>query len=359
MKQILAASLLLAGTFAVADEGQRYIHYPVTITTPGEYRVTRDLAALTGNALTIDADGVELDLGGHILTTGDASAAVIRIVAGHTGITIHDGVLQGGFSGIIYDSATGNARMRIEQVNIYGSGDYCIYLAGVDHVDFLHNQVRDCAEEAVYIQGLSSQFTGRFIANEIADVNGGGLYLFGLRGGEVRDNQVVNTGMATSNAGGIVLTGDLALPAGGNTVSGNRIVDGQGNTRGIHVTEASLNNLITGNVLAGNGGDGLHVESDGNRIVDNMVDAGGRDGIRVDAARNTVRSNQVRGNTGEGIRVGGNFNLLDANLAEVNGSHGIWFDASGMHVYRNNMLRDNGVGSVGGAGKTNGGGTIL
>jgi parallel beta-helix repeat protein len=359
MKRILTALFLLAGAFAAADEGQRYIHQPAIITEPGEYRVVRNLAVVTGSVLTIDADGVDVDLGGHTLASDDSAAAVLRIAAGHTDISIHDGALEGGLSGIIYDSATGHARIRVEQVRIQSTEDDCIYLVGVDHVELLHSRILGCAEEGVHVQGMQAEFTGRFIGNEIANVHGGGLYLFGLRSSEVRDNQIVNAGMVTPDAGGIVLTGNPTQPVGGNTVSGNRIVGGPGNSRGIHIAEASANNRITGNVLAGNGGDGLLVESRGNRIVDNLVNGGGLDGIHIDAERNTVRGNQVQANGGEGIRVERNFNLLDGNLAEGNGSYGIWFDAPGTSVYRNNMLRDNGAGTVGGGSNTNSGGNIL
>lgn len=360
MHRILAAALLLAlvGTFAAADEGQRYLHQPATITEPGEYRVARDLAAVTGTALTINADGVEVDLGGHTLATADIAAPVIRIVAGRTDISIHDGALEDGSSGVLYDPSTGHARIRIERVRIRASRESCIHLEGVEHVELLNVRIRDCDEDAVYVQGAQSDFTGRFIGNNIRKVGGSGLYLFGLRGGEVRDNHVVNAGMTTPDAGSIVLTGDAAVPVGGNTVVGNRIVDGLGNTRGIHVSPASANNRIAGNVLAGNGGDGILVESVGNRIADNLVDAGGADGIQIDDTRNTVRGNQIRANVGDGIRVMADFNLLDANLAEGNGSYGIRFEAAGTSVYRDNMLRANGAGAVGGSSNTNGGGNI-
>jgi len=247
MHRILAAALLPVATFAAADEGQRFIHHPATITEPGEYRVARDLAAVTGTVLTINADGVEVDLGGHTLATADIAAPVIRIVAGRTDISIHDGALEDGSSGILYDPSTGHARIRVERVRIHASRESCIHLAGVEHVELLHARIRDCGEDAVYVQGVQSEFTGRFIGNNIRKVGGSGLYLFGLRGGEVRDNHVVNAGMTTPDAESIVITGDTAVPVGGNTVLGNRIVDGVGNTRGIYVTMASANNRIAGN----------------------------------------------------------------------------------------------------------------
>lgn len=359
MKRLAAALLLvLAGPPAAADEGQRYVHQPMTLAQPGDYRLTRDLSVVAGSALTVDSDGVAIDLAGHTLTSADATAPVIVILAGHTDISIRDGVLDGGLSGIVYDDPAGAARLRLERLRIRGSADSCVHLVGVERVDLLGSQIRGCAAAAVHVKGTASGFTGRFVANEIGQVDGDGLYLYGLRAGEIRDNEVTGAGMAATTPGGIVLTGDAAQPVGGNTVLGNRIADGSSAARGIHVAAASVNNWIRGNVLAGNEGDGLLVQSDGNRIVDNLVVAGSQDGIRVDAARNALRGNQVRGNAGEGIRVAGSFNLLDANLCEDNGSWGIWFDAAGANVYRDNMLRGNTLGAVGGSGNTDGGGNL-
>ena len=72
---------------------------------------------------------------------------------------------------------------------------------------------------------------------------------------------------------------------------------------GITVVDRSL---ISGNMLDGNGGAGIHAEGSSNRIEGNNI-TNNAPGIRVDAAANLIISNSARGNTG------GNYNILAGN----------------------------------------------
>jgi hypothetical protein len=115
---------------------------PFTITNAGSYYLTANLTVSTGNAITIAANGVTLDLGGFTIssTAAGATGQGIRLNSGLRNLTILNGFIQGGVTnnagtyngpgfqnGISY-SGTASANVRVTGISVSGCLDYGINL---------------------------------------------------------------------------------------------------------------------------------------------------------------------------------------------------------------------------------------
>src|ERR1035437_5568765 len=71
---------------------------PFTITTPGSYYLTTNLTITSGDAITIGANGVTLDLNGFTIasTAASATGSGIYINSGLRNLAILNGFIQGG-----------------------------------------------------------------------------------------------------------------------------------------------------------------------------------------------------------------------------------------------------------------------
>ena len=111
---------------------------PFTISAPGAYYLTTNLAVSTGNAIIIAANGVTLDLGGWTIasTAPSATGSGILINSGLRNLSIANGVILGGvtnngsgtyggsgFAYGIYYSSTAPVNVRVSGVSISG----CLY----------------------------------------------------------------------------------------------------------------------------------------------------------------------------------------------------------------------------------------
>jgi hypothetical protein len=139
---------------------------PFTISASGSYYLTKNLNVTTGNAITINADGVTLDLNGFTISSTDPSndgAAIslgsgrkdIAIANGHivSGVTNSGGTYSGsGFSYGILAGASSN--MRVSSVSVSG----CL-LNGIDS-DLFNSRstvVESCTVKTVGDDGISAQ----------------------------------------------------------------------------------------------------------------------------------------------------------------------------------------------------------
>src|ERR1039458_625653 len=115
---------------------------PFTITQPGSYYLTKNLAVTSGNAIVISAEDVTLDLNGFTLSSPEASPAGTGILLNGTkrNIAIRNGFIRGnvtvsggtysgsGFAfGIAYLTEPTPANVRVSGVSVSG----CLY-NGID-----------------------------------------------------------------------------------------------------------------------------------------------------------------------------------------------------------------------------------
>ena len=359
MKRLVLACLVVTGLHVAmcrADEARIPVYQPTIITQPGHYILTRDIAGGSGNVITIQANDVTLDLNGR--TIRDANpVALIMIADGFSRITIRNGRLSGGDTGIGYGSVAAGLRLTVEKVEFSGSSS-AIAIAGATVVSILSCRIAGAGPgAAVLVRGLGdSSYTGQFLDNVIEESGASALVMYGLRAGLIRGNVITHFGKATSFAWGIEIGSSVTSDQGGNVIEHNTI-RGSDDDIGI-VIDGTPSNLVDQNSVSGLGASGILISSNGNRVVGNVT-SGDQCGICSSGtvSRNILERNHAENNAFDGIRVEGDFNLFDANVSEGNGQFGI--DTSGTgSAYRNNMLRNNTVGAVAGA-MTDAGGNIL
>ncbi len=216
-----------------------------------------DVGPCPGNGITVDADNITLDLGGHTIFASASPSSTSRVgitVNFHGGVQVKNGTVTGFDTGVHVLFREDNVVERL--------------------------QVRDNACHGVFMSG-------------------------GVRS-VVRGNVMTGNGCA-----GITVTG---LSSG--SVERNQI--GQNSGHGVALLRGGLNsrttqNTVRANSIVGNGGDGVFVGSfaSGNAVVGNHIASNGENGVRLnvfsfDMCCTLVQGNTIVGNAANGV-------VIDAN----------------------------------------------
>ena len=248
----------------------------------GNTKLTSDLTCdASGDALSIGASGVTLNLNGHTITGPGAYAtpyAGVR-VAGYAKVRITSGKITGFQSAVVLDESTGavvsklNAYANDQGINVSGGGWHVV------EKNYLHDNGRDAVR-----LGLSSHNRVRF------NVVVGNTFGIGVADGSTHN--LVGLNRVTRNGDyGIALFGDVAR------------------------------NVVQANVVDQSIGQGIQVNADAadSRVLKNYVSRNGIDGIHVESVTTTITRNDARKNTGLGINAPG---AIDGggNKAKSNGN---------------------------------------
>ena len=340
---IMGLVLVVSGVPALGIEGRIPVFAQTTITEPGSYIVTQDFTVASGDAITIAADQVTLDLNGHTITLPTGAGTGVFIGSDYDQITIRNGRIFGGATGVqMYPVPPFVAGRTISVENlVVEASQRGIDLEGVAEAQVISCVVRNTTNVGILISGgsASPSVAGRVVDSIVNGASNLGIYLagtgcpgievegnsisvqgtsasgilLGCNGARVRDNAVV---LPTASSG---FTNGIGVHGNHNQVHNNTV---QGFATGIFV------NQRTGNHVAGN-------------VVRPGAPAGATDGgIVVQGSRTLIEGNQVEGGTGCGL------------LFPVGSP------ATG-NAYRNNMLRGNTGGAVCGIAQTDAGGNIL
>ncbi len=339
-------TIFVIGT-AAADEGRIPLFQPTAINTPGHYVLTRDISAATGPVIQVLADGVTVDLGGNSISISDPdSPAVLVDLAGIAsptlGVTIRNGLIEGGLTGI---EATGYApRIAIQQMRISGSAGYGVSwnVSGppgqATEFEMTDTGVIDATDGLLLADPRPSPICAIIISgNFFEGIDGEAASLEGCSDGKIKGNEIKGFGKDGNPAAGIKITGggwDDTLVIADNTVSG-------GGTQAVGIfiggNTLNLDFLLNDNTITQNGGDGMVIQGGTGRITGNTITSNGGDGVSMD---------------------GGDSILVERNYAGDNGQYGIYFANTLSHAYRDNFLRSNRTGPVGGEINTDAGGNI-
>lgn len=292
-----------------------------------------DLACGAGNAITIGAAGVTVDLAGHTID-GALTGGIGIVVDGRDGVTIKSGTIRNFATGIRVD---GNAaKTKIVGVTVRDCTD------GV-----VANVATGLSVSGSFVRGSSHTGIALNAAVSKAKLDGNGIVFSGFSGiyaagiDVVLSKNVVQGAGATNQGAGIELDGGARV-----TVSGNTVATGDG--VGIRLFNGATGVTVVKNAVRGNASDGIAVDGAGNAVVTiggNTVVGNLDAGIRltngtgsITIAKNLVAGNattglvavgpsQVTGNTvsdnaSDGISVGGGA-VVAKNLAIGNASYGI------------------------------------
>ena len=347
MGKPIASFLLLAALAAsplIADEGRIPVFGPITINQPGDYVLTRDISVSGGHAVTIRSNNVTLDLNGHTIVSSGVSFSddviLVSTAFATNGVTIRNGRIQGGYSGILSDNFNA-VRIRIQGVEIQRSAYIGLYITIGEEADIEDCYVHDAANAGMTIVSHG----GTIVGNIVEGVGGYGIWVQGLRAGQVLRNVVRNFGSAFVNVAGILLSGSAPLGTfAGALVQGNSVgaLPGGTDDDGIVIANTSSNDLVIENNASYNGRFGIFTLGDGTRLERNVASHNGTEGIRIGNADPS------------GMRC-----HLEANQI-VDNPCGIEFVNGPTHSYRNNLLRGNTTAVCGiGAGNLDAGGNIF
>lgn len=309
---LLALTLGLSTIAALAAEARIPLYQTTTITSPGTYVLTRRLTG-SGPLINIAASNVTIDLNGFSLAP--SSGAAVQVLA-FDRVTIHDGFITGGDTGISLSDVEG---ARIERVLLANQSG-----VGISAVDTTGLTIRETIVRATGGDGI---FVDAANLVDPAVV-------------EIVDNQIFDVGAMGINANSI----------GSSVIASNSIattVD-----RGMTVN-LGRGVMIEDNIVRETGLGGIAVLATlGSQIFDNVVRNSGTDGIVIDAGStdNTASRNQITNATGNGLQVGGDRNVIENNLLNGNtGGWGFFLNAnSADNVFRGNMVRGNGGGACAG-----------
>ena len=323
-----------------------------------------DLVNCPNHGIVIAADGVTLDLNGH-LVDGDGTPAADCdqqkepcdfgvFNDGHDGVTVMHGSVREFAAGVLFGTATGRARNN----RVLGVSATRNRFTGIG----IFSQVR----------GLVRNSSG----NRSLDPEGSGLGLADSHGVRIVNNSFrhnrhngINTGQASRNViRGNVFSrngdeGILVEGAPRYRITRNRFVrNGGGITLGPSNRSVVAHNRIVG------GGDGIRVEKGHDNLVAGNLVVGTRHvgitlGIHdpfIGGADNVVRGNVVRGSRVDGIVVvqKDRHSVLLGNVVTRSGDDGIDVDSSTTTLTANRARRNGDLGIEAVFGVIDGGGNL-
>jgi large repetitive protein len=347
---LLAVALVPLGTAHAASSG-----CGTTITASTTLR--GDLAGCAGDGLVVGADGITLDLSRHTIAgAGTAGSAGIRL-AGHRGVTIRGGTVQGFDTGVALAGADGNRVSGLtvrgnagRGIDAVGGSDGNVFdgvvatangSSGIALTESDRNDVRGATASGNGVTGIlvltgtanrveRSTVAGN-VHNGIVVVEGStGNVVAGdnISGGEAgilldgADRNTLTLNRLARNGDAIVLGGDA------NTVAGNIVTDPAGCADGCAgdgiLVPAGAGNLLTANLVHGAAADGIAVTADatGTRIELNAVDGSGHDGFLIQSAASALARNLAVHNAAWGIEAVPGVTDRGGNRAQRNGAGG-------------------------------------
>lgn len=325
----VCAGLMSATAPAHAGEGRIPVWEPLTITCPcppgngpGQYVLTRDVAAIAGGgagAITIAGvpgilEHVELDLNGFTVSGDPAGGSDAILAFGLRSLTIRNGSVRSlgaapGDSIHVIDVA----KVVIEDVKVENGTDG-IRIENVTSFAVRRNVVAGVLADGIHVDNVAvpDLASGTIEDNQVRDTNGRGIAVENnFSSVSLRNNRLERAG-----GGGISAGGGESLIVAENTIE-------ESNADGLLVFNVNVGK-IHNNVSDRNAGVGLLlVGSAGFLVLDNVSSNNVLDGMIVDGVQNQI----------------------DRNVTSFNGACGLRFGAgSNGNTYGRNTSRGNGVG---------------
>jgi hypothetical protein len=302
------------------------------ITNSGSYYLTTNLVATSAkNGIRIAADSVTIDLNGFDFNGAGLGGLGIRIITSihRQNIVICNGTVRNWTSSGMVLSFGRN--IRVEKVAVMGNGGNGMVIGenGIVHDCVAYTNANAgpflagiTVSQGSVVENCATALNGVNNANCVGISAGAGCTVLHCSASQSNGPNGVGisagpyaavTDCAVALAGG---TNGAGISAGPGcsvvhcTVSGNT---GSG-TVGILATERAL---IESCVVANNGGDGIQA-SNNCSLVSNTCGNNGGAGIHITGQHNRIDNNNVTFNPGGGIKVDATFNLVVRNCVSGN-----------------------------------------
>jgi len=308
-----------------------------TLTTSRTLSADLDCSGYSGNALTMGANGLVLNLNGHKIwgPTGDEGDYGVD-TDGYNGTTIKNGTINHYYAGVYVN---GSNRTLVQSMTFNGenNGDYGVYVSyGVRNT--LANVTTDGTEIGVYAEyGASLTIKNSTLRGDTSNSDGYGLYLYEDTGDNVTSNhftgyygaydyeshrQTYTGNTSNNNYYGIYLDCESygTANASGNTTNGNYygmyiyecyVVD--------HPLDGYIASRITGNTANGNVTGFYDYYSINSLYKSNTANDNSDDGFYFDYPANiSINYNVARRNGDSGIEISDNYSWYNVNTLNYN-----------------------------------------
>jgi parallel beta-helix repeat protein len=325
---VLTAGLIL--TPAVTPASAEHVQCGDVITQ--DTTLDSDLVDCPSNGLLIGADGLTLDLAGH-LVDGTFGNVGIPNFAGYDGVTVRNGVIRDFEDGLRIFDATENVVRDLDIVT--SRFGHAVELVRSNRSVVEQNAVTHGDEAIRVVVGSNdNRVTGNVVRQALIGI-GVGLNAFQT----VIDSNVVldteGTGIVAVGPGHLITNNVVrgALRKGidlvtvtDSVIEKNVITDAF--LFGLHVSYASDRNLVSKNFVsnstAGGTGFGIRVTDSNRNLLEKNEVTANRDGISIGASEaNIVRHNRAWENADDGIEIETPGHTVAANVADRNGDLGI------------------------------------
>jgi parallel beta-helix repeat protein len=255
-----------------------------------------DLVCDFGSVITVAADRVTVDLGGH--TIRDAAL----VVDGHDRVTIRNGqvpqlLLQNGDRNHVMDVVTTDTfgvllmmdsnRNLIERVTAFTAFGAAVQLVRADRNVIRDSSMRGAESGALFLDAESDR-------NGVTASTASASQAPAMAVGGSRNRLSGNTVLAGGSTGETFPAEAIAIFGGQrNVVEGNDVLS---STDGILVALAASRTLLAGNTAHDSGDDGIDVESPSTTLRDNSADGNGDLGIEAVPGVRDAGGNSASGN---------------------------------------------------------------
>jgi parallel beta-helix repeat protein len=340
--------------------------------------VTNSLVGCAGDGLVIGANGIDVNLNGHVIQ-GVGLGTGIRN-SGHADVTIRNGSVSNFDHGVLLQAGT--VRNAVTNLNLSKNEWAAIQLENASGNHVAQNVVSETSDVGIRVANgsLSNVIVGNSLSGAgssegfVVELGSNGNWLEGnvvpVSGGHaIRvDGSSGNMVLANELAGGADVTVNVA-GAPGTVVQANRIAAGgdasilmTGATGGVVRFNALGKSSDAGVILEGMGdslvkgnsmslaGDSAIILRDGAhnvRVIDNQASHSSDAGVAIsDGSGNTVRGNVLTSNS-VGVELsGGAGNVVEFNAMQSNLGLGMEVVASSGNNVFGNVLDGNGTGGI-------------
>jgi parallel beta-helix repeat protein len=353
----------VVGAFALTVGPASANHVSCGDTIVADTTLDSDFVNCPNNGIVIGADGITLDLNGHLVDGNGTEAAgcdpdrepcdlgVANF--GHDGVTVMNGSVREFSVGVLFGSTTAE---RVRNNRVLGVSSASNQFAGLGLVSSVRSLLRNSSGDGSLAEGGAGMF--------LADA-----HRVRIVGNSFRHNPHV--GIVTPDSSRNLIKGNLFLRnrdeaflmEGGNRfrITRNRVVRNGG---GITLGPGSRN-VITRNRVS-RGREGIRIEKGrGNLVAHNVVVGARRTGIRLGihkpslgGAHNVVRRNLVRDSVVDAFLVGKKdaHTLLLRNIARGAGDDGFDVGSRSAKLTSNRAVRNGDLGIEAVLGVIDGGG---
>jgi parallel beta-helix repeat protein len=270
-----------------------------------------DLLGCAYPALTVAGDHVTLDLNQHVVEGGVQTP--LQDSSSFTGLVIENGTVRGG--GI---SLTTYEDVMIQHLTVDGIG----VGPDVNRAQIAHNIVRGSSAGVDVHRSGGVTISGNLIERSGTGIGAAHAGVVTVIGNTIRANEL---GIGGGQGGDFVAVA-------------NKIVGNRGN--GVWLNESS-NTTLRDNLIAANGGDGVHAEFVRLSAEHNTISRNGHSGVFAAIGEMELTGNTASQNVEDGIRIGERAGAaLTDNSTDRNGDDGIDVDEPAFPSYAITLTRN-------------------